>query len=240
MSSPYVQGLARNGIIHFDPDAYIRDGVAHYVEQDDGYLPFDRPLYATPFPLGYRVPVMQPEQPHKDVYVKHEKHSSSWGAAIIGAAIGALGMYLGYEFFKDKEKVVVKPVETSPEAKPEVKSDVKADAKAEVKTEAKSTAEKAKEGTKGFFADVKDLAVETKDKVVGWFKGKKVESEIDKVVNDAARNPAPVQKGYFKTRFQKTKIALGIAAAGAALYVVYNWIFGRSHNSSAPPNSGGH
>lgn len=229
-----VQGLARNGIIHFDPDAYIRYGVAQYVEQDDGYLPFDRPLYATPY-VGYPPPTMRQEQPHHDVYVKHEKHSSSWGAAIVGAIIGALGMYLGYEFFKDKDKTVVKPVETKPEVKPEVKSEAKTD----VKTEAKSTVEKAKEGTKGFFADVKDLAVETKDKVVGWFKGKKVESEIDKVVNDAARNPASVQKGYFKTRFYKTKIALGIAAAATALYIVYNWFAGKSHDS-AQSHGGGH
>lgn len=233
MSSPYVQGLARNGIVHFDPDLYIREGVAQYVEPDDGYLPFDRPLYATPFPLGYPVPVMQPEQPHKDVYVRHEKHSSSWGTAIIGAAVGALATYLGFELFKDKNKAVVRPLETASEAKTEAKTEVKSD----VKTEAGSTVEKAKESTKGFFADLKDLAIETKDKIVGWVKGKKVESEIDKVVNDAARNSASVQKGYFKTRFQKTKIALGIAAAGTALYVIYNWISGRNHNAKAQNNS---
>lgn len=227
MSSAHVQGLARNGIIHFDPDAYIRDGVAHYVEQDDGYLPFDRPLYATPFPLGYRVPVMY-EQPHKDVYVRHEKHSSSWAGPIIGAIIGALGVYLGYQFFKDKNETVLNPDGT----KAEVKRDVKA--------EAKATGEKVKEGAKGFFEDAKDVAKETKDKVVGWFKGRKVESDIDKVINEASRNPASVQKGYFKTRFQKTKIALGIAAAATVLYTVYKFLTGRSHNAPAPSNGGGH
>lgn len=220
MSSTPVQGLARNGIIHFDPDAYIRDGVAQYVEQDDAYLPFDRPLYATPFPVGYRVPVIYPEQPHHDVYVKHEKHSSSWGGPIIGAIAGALAMYLSYTTLKNKDTAVVKPVEAKPEVKPDVKTD------------AKSTVEKAKEGTKGFFADVKDLAKETKDKVVGWFKGKKVASEIDKVVNEAAKNPASVQKGYFKTRFYKTKIGLGIAAAGTVLYMIYKSLTGKSHQGA--------
>lgn len=233
-----VQGLARKGIINFDPDAYIKEGIAEYMEQDDAYLPFDRPLYSTPY-VGYRAPMMRPEQPHHDVYVRHEKHSSSWGPAIIGAAVGALATYLGYELFKDKEKSVVNPIETKPEIKPEAKPEVKSEAKSDVKPEAKSTVEKAKEGTKGFFTDLKDLAGETKDKVVGWFKGKKVESEIDKVVNDAARNPASVQKGYFKTRFYKTKIALGIAAAATALYIVYNWFAGKSHDS-AQSHGGGH
>lgn len=219
MSSAHVQGLARNGIIHFDPDAYIRDGVAHYIEQDDGYLPFDRPLYATPFPLGYRVPVMY-EQPQKDVYVRHEKHSSSWAGPIIGAIIGALGVYLGCQLFKDKNEIVLNPDGT----KAEVKRDVKA--------EAKAVGEKVKEGAKGFFEDAKD-------KVVGWFKGRKVESDIDKVINEASKNSASVQKGYFKTRFQKTKIALGIAAGATVLYTIYKFLTGRSHNA-ATSSSGGH
>lgn len=223
MSSAHVQGLARNGIIHFDPDAYIRDGVAHYVEQDDGYLPFDRPLYATPYPWGYRVPVMQPEQPHRDVYVRHEKHSSSWAGPIIGAIAGALGVYLGIKLFADKKEILINQDGT----------------RVDVKAEAKAAGEKVKEGAKGFFEDAKDVAKETKDKVVGWFKGRKVESDIDKVVNEASRNPASVQKGYFKTRFQKTKIALGIAAGAAVLYTIYKFFTGRSHNA-APPSNGGH
>lgn len=222
MSSPYIQGLARNGIVQFDPEAYIQDGVTHYMAQDEGYLPLDRPLYATPYPWGYRVPVMQPPEPHRDVYVRHEKHSS-WAGPIIGTLIGALAVYLGIKLFKDKNEILINPDGT----------------RVDVKAEAKAAGEKVKEGAKGFFADAKDVARETKDKVVGWFKGRKVESDIDKVVNEASRNPASVQKGYFKTRFQKTKIALGIAAGAAVLYTVYKFITGRSHNS-APPSNGGH
>lgn len=221
MSSAHVQGLARNGIIHFDPDAYIRDGVAHYTERDEGYLPFDKPLYASPY-VPYGITYVNPE-PHQDVYVRHDKHSSSWAGPIIGTLIAALGVYLGYKLFADKKEIVLNPDGT----------------RVDIKAEAKAAGEKVKEGAKGFFADAKDVAKETKDKVVGWFKGRKVESDIDKVVNEASRNPASVQKGYFKTRFQKTKIALGIAAGAAVLYTIYKFFTGRSHKA-APSSNGGH
>lgn len=104
MSSAAVQGLARNGIIHFDPEAYIRDGVSEYIAGQDAYLPFDQPLYATPYPgMNYPPPVVMQEQPHRDVYIRHEKHTSPWTAGIIGAVLGGLAAFLGYELFKGKD-----------------------------------------------------------------------------------------------------------------------------------------
>jgi hypothetical protein len=211
MCSSSVEGLATNGIVHFNPEAYIRDGAAQYIAQENMELPFDRPLYATPFPPVYAVPVINPGQPRRDVYVRHEKHSSSWTGPIIGAVVGALAAYLGYEVFKDKDHVV-----GSPEVKPEVKATPKI------------TVEKAKEKAKGLLGECKDGLVGAKDKFVGWVKGKKVESEVDKVISEAAKNPAKEQKGFFATRFYKTKIALGVAASLAVLYTVYKAFTGKS------------
>lgn len=213
-----IEGLATNGIVHFDPDAYIRDGASQYVSEQDMYLPFDRPLYATPYP-AYAVPVMRPEQPHKDVYIRHEKHSSfSWGTALISAIVGGIATFLGYELLKDKDN------KTISSAASEVKSDIV--------TGAKNAGVKVKEKAKGFFASAKDFVVNCKDKVVSWFKGKKAESSVDKVVNEAAKNSNNVQTGFFKTRFRKTKIGLGIAAGLGVLYLVYKSFVGKSNHSS--------
>jgi hypothetical protein len=225
MCSTPLEGLATNGIVHFDPNAYIRDGASQYIAEQDVGLPFDRPLYATPFPGGiYPVPVMHPEQPHRDVYIRHEKHSSPWGTAIIGTAVAALATYLGYELFKDKD-----PATVTPTGKP--------DAKPNAKAEPAAIGEKVKDKAKGFYEDAKDFATETKDKVVGWVKGKKGESEVDKVVNEAARGSVKEQTGFFKTRFYKTKIGLGIVAAAGALYALYRVFAGRSHKAPAQSHS---
>jgi len=215
-----IEGLATNGIVHFDPEAYLKDGSSQYVSEQSFELPFDRPLYATPFPPAYAVPVINPGQPYRDVYVKHEeKHSSSWTGAFIGTVVGALATYLGYEAFKGKGHVV---------GSPEVKPEVKPDAKATLKT----TGEKMKKGTKGFLDGCKAYAIGAKDKFVGWVKGKRVETEVDKVISEAAKNPAKEQKGFFATRFYKTKIALGVAASLAVLYAVYKAFTGRSQQSA--------
>lgn len=209
MSSASVQGLARNGIIHFDPDAYIRDGASEYVTEQDAYLPFDKPLYATPYPGAVYPPpaVMQP-QPHKDVYIRHEKHSSSWGAGIIGVVLGALAAFCGYELLKDKDQHHI------------------------------IDGTQVKEKAKGFWGSIKDFAVNTKDKVASWFKGKKGVSSVDKVVNVAAQGAKKVQDGFFQTRFRKTKIAVGIAACVGVVYLAYKLITGRNHKAETKSHDG--
>lgn len=197
-----LEGLATNGIVHFDPNAYIRDGVSEYISEQDAYLPFDRPLYATPYPgMNYPPPVVIHEQPHRDVYVRHEKHSSSWGAGIIGAVLGGLAAFLGYKLFKDKEYHI---------------------SGGQVKEKAKGLLDKAGDALKG-----------AKDKVVSFFKGKKGESAVDKVVTAAAQGVNKVQNGFFKTRFRKTKIAAGIAAGLGVVYMAYKFITGRNHKAAA-------
>lgn len=197
-----LEGLATNGIVHFDPNAYIREGASQYIAEQDAYLPFDRPLYATPYPgMNYPPPVVMHEQPHRDVYVRHEKHSSSWGTAIIGALAGALALFAGYELFKDKEYHI--------------------------------TGGQVKEKAQGLWEDTKDLAKGAKDKIGSFFKGKKGESVVDKVVVEAAKGVSKVQNGFFKTRFRKTKIGIGIAAGLGVVYLGYKFITGRSHKAAS-------
>lgn len=233
-----IEGLATNGIVHFDPDAYIRDGVSEYISEPDSYLPFDRPMYASPFPAGYPAPVMRPQQPYRDVYTRHEhheKHSGSWLGILAGAAVGALGTVLGYEILKDKDNTAKSGA--APEVKPEATPESKTEGKPDIKTTITETGEKVKEKAKGFWGNVKDFAKRTKDRVVSWVQGKKSESSVDKVVNDAAKGPIKEQTGFFKTRFRKTKIGLGIAAGLTVLYMIYKAFTGRSKHSAHSQNS---
>lgn len=94
-----LERLVPNGMAY--SNAYA---LSQSFDLQDAYLPLDRPLYATPsYPMtAYPPPVMQ-QPPHRDVYVRHEKHMSSWAAGIIGAALGGLAAFLGYELLKDKE-----------------------------------------------------------------------------------------------------------------------------------------
>ena len=205
-----LEGLATNGIVHFDPNAYIRDGVSQYISEQDAYLPFDRPLYATPCPtMNYPQPpmVMHP-QPHRDVYVRHEKRTSPWTAGIIGVVLGGLAAFLGYELFKGKEYHI--------------------------------DGGQVKEKAKGVWGSIKDFAGNAKDKVVSFFKGKKGESAVDKVVTAAAQGVNKVQNGFFKTKWRKTKIAAGIAASLGVVYLAYRLITGRNHKAAATSSSGGH
>ena len=196
-----MDGLAANGIINFNPDAYVQSGVAQYAEEQSMELPFDRPLYATPYVPYYRVGYMNPGQPLRDTYVRHESRSQGLSGidVLAGILVGGAATYLGVKVLSDNK---VKPATAAAASK------------------------------KGFFTKCKDAIFEAKDTVVSWVKKIRGVSDTEKLINEAAKNSAKEQKGFFTNRFYKTKIAGCIAAGVIALYAIYKAVAGRSRHGS--------
>lgn len=110
MSSYALDNLARNGVINFDADSYIKGTPARFVGDPDGYtgLPTDRPLLAEP--MAYAMPGgahLKP-QPIKDGFESehHKKEKNpvrtmlmivAGLAALIGLKFGAKRIKAAYE-----------------------------------------------------------------------------------------------------------------------------------------------
>lgn len=196
-----MDSLAANGIINFDPDAYVMNGVSRAMAEEDSGLPFEKPLYADPY-VPYRVAYIRPEQPHRDVYVRHEKNEGiSWKSILLGLLAGGGITYAGFKILENNDE----------------------------KVQTKLTGTTAKKDGKTFWVKCKESIKQTKDDFVGWIKKKRAGSEIEKAVNEAAKNPAKELKGFFK-RFYKTKIALIAGAGLVGLYAIYKAFASRSHH----------
>lgn len=196
-----MDSLAANGIINFDPDAYVMNGVSRAMAEEDSSLPFEKPLYANPY-VPYRVAYIKPEQPPRDVYVRHEKEQGiSWKSILLGLLAGGGITYAGFKVLENNDE--------------------------KIKTKLTGTA--VKKDNKTLWTKCKDSIKQTKDDFVGWIKKKRNGGEIEKAVNEAAKNPAKEQKGFFK-KYYKTKVALCVAAGLGVLYAIYKGITSRSHH----------
>lgn len=101
--SSSMGNLAANGIINFDPDAYVMNGISRAMAEDDVSLPFDKPLYASPY-VPYRVAYVNPGQPHRDMYMSnHESRGISWTELLAGLLVGGAATYGGFKLLEKKE-----------------------------------------------------------------------------------------------------------------------------------------
>lgn len=143
--STSLDSLARNGIIDYDADAYVRGTTPRYVGKPDDvphvpYMPFDQPLPDLhPAPLKPRI------QPHKDEFVKEEESSSSnphWKSALAQVLFSAIAVWVGV---KNRDKIVSFIKGFSPEAIAKKVAEAKAAKEAAAKAAAAKAAAKAAE-----------------------------------------------------------------------------------------------
>lgn len=82
--------LESNGIINFDADAYIKSGIAKPAHEEDAYLPFDKPLLATPQVFGVYPGPHLSGHPDVDAFITHKKEHAPLTWKQILAGIGGL------------------------------------------------------------------------------------------------------------------------------------------------------
>lgn len=207
-----LDSLATNGIINFDPDAYIKSGAARFEGENENekYLPFDKPLLATP--QMYGMPYGTHGESENDAFISHKKEHHSkhnWKGIITLAIIGGLGIFTGAKIkslFNKKPKVNT-PVKTLRTKVGEFFEHIASWFKAEGKKEVKDVAQKAPQ--------------KAPDKVV--------EKEVGKA--------AEKSKGVFKKLPKWTKVTGGIAAGLLGLFAVYKAFFAhkaQAHMSQHP------
>lgn len=102
MENSALDRLASNGIINFDPEAYIYGAPPRYVGNPNGYigLPQDRPLPVMPESYGITPGYNLSGHPTNDAFVNHEngesKHNtSSWKSILAGIVFAGLALYAG-------------------------------------------------------------------------------------------------------------------------------------------------
>lgn len=134
-----LDSLARNGIIDFDADAYIRGTTPRYVGKpnDVPYLPFDQPL-----PELAPAPIKPHIQPRKDEFVKEEESGSNphWKTTLAQLLFATLAVAGGIKY---KDKIISFIKSLSPEAIAKKAAEAKAAKEAAVKAAAAKAAAKA-------------------------------------------------------------------------------------------------
>lgn len=86
-----LENLSSNGIVNFDADAYVNSGISRYAgNHDEGYLPFDKPLLATPQYFGVYPGPHLSGHPDVDAFITHGKEPfrPTWKQILAG--IGGL------------------------------------------------------------------------------------------------------------------------------------------------------
>lgn len=101
--SAKFENLAANGIIDFDANAFVYGGKqVPATHEEEPYMPFDKPLMASP-----NVPVMMPgvtmhQQPHRDQFGNEKKITPKEAlTAVILAGLGVFGLIKGVPMVKD-------------------------------------------------------------------------------------------------------------------------------------------
>ncbi|MFA7659263.1 MAG: hypothetical protein WCY19_07500 [Candidatus Gastranaerophilaceae bacterium] len=120
MGTNSLDNLAKNGVINFDADSYIKGVPPRYVGDPDGYvgLPFEQPL-----------PAMQGTgqlsgQPSKDAFVKHDEVKTSatdWKKALMGvilAGLATFGVLKAGKIYKNRKATKAAKAKPAPTAAP--------------------------------------------------------------------------------------------------------------------------
>lgn len=90
--------LMSNGVVDFDPEAFIKRGEAVPSTAAPVYLPFEQPLLMPEMPKMH-------VQPHEDEFKKEkeepkEEHKTNWKKTLTLAVLGAAAAVGGYKTYK--------------------------------------------------------------------------------------------------------------------------------------------
>lgn len=223
-STSSLDGLASNGVINFDADAYVKGTTPRYVGNPFGsqYLPFDQPIITSPNYYGIAPGANLSGHPSTDAFVSKgegkEGHQLPWNKIIAGGIIGSLALFIASKakniFVKDTNKAT-KIGEVFNNCKDKVVNFFKDG----------ETTKKVKEAADA----VKDTTKETAKEVT-----ETVKDTIKEVTKDTTEKAAEsTKKGLFssiKDKIsklpKKAKIAGGIGIGLVVLYEAYKHITG--------------
>lgn len=169
-----LDSLASNGIINFDPEAYVKTGASKFEGEQENYLPFDKPLLATPQMYGMPYAPQLHGEPENDAFVSRlkEKHSKlPWKGIAVTSVIGGLALAAGIKIKSlfNNRHIFSNPIKTKSNKQSggffsNITSRFKKDGKEEVKKRSKKAAETSKKEaenvakeSKGFFKRLKNL-----------------------------------------------------------------------------------
>lgn len=98
-----LENLSSNGIVNFDAEAYVKEGHSKYAEnhENDAYLPFDKPLLATPHLYGVQPGPHLGGHPEIDAFISHKKEHPplNWKQILIGLGAAGLATFGGIKLF---------------------------------------------------------------------------------------------------------------------------------------------
>lgn len=170
------ESLAANGIIDFDANAYVYGGKNLPAHKQDSYLPFDRPLMASPDVGHLGSNTNMHKQPEKDEFKTNRKSSS---ATTFGLVLGSVvAAFFGMKLFTKlndyfNTKAIAKK-KAAKKAKKASKAAAAGTSSTSSTTTTKST--KAAKGIKNteFYKKVSDFYKNISTKVSAWPKPVKI------------------------------------------------------------------
>lgn len=226
MGNGSLESLSKSGIIDFDADAYIKNGVSKPVETESSYLPFDKPLVPIASPYGITPGEQLKGEPSKDAFVSHKEkeHSkSNWKQILGGIIAGGIATFGGFKLFKKLNN----PLKIKASAKKEGLFTIIKEKLVSVlqpEEEIKKT-KKTKKAKKTVGKTAKDTVKETTEKGAK----KTAEKTVKEVAEKGKGILAKIPKGL--------KIAGGILIGLLGLYGFYEVAFKKHNNTESNKKS---